>query len=65
MEVAMGKIVLSRRELYDLVWSKSMAALIQKYEIKNSELRKKLSEMIIPILKWDIGKRFNMENQLK
>jgi len=49
MEVAMEKIVLSRRELYDLVWSAPMAAIIQKYEIKNSELRKILSEMSIPI----------------
>ena len=49
MEVAMEKIVLSRKELYDLVWSKPMASIIQKYEIKNSELRKILSEMSIPI----------------
>jgi len=27
MEVPMEKIVLSRKELYDLVWSKPMAAL--------------------------------------
>ena len=45
----MEKIVLSRRELYNLVWSKPMAALIQKYKIKNSELRKILSEMNNPI----------------
>lgn len=49
MEVPVEKIVLSRKELYDLVWSKPMTALIQKYEIKNSELRKILSEMSIPI----------------
>ena len=45
----MGKIVFSRGELYDLVWSKPMASIMQKYEIKNSELRKILSEMSIPI----------------
>ena len=44
----MGKIVISRKELYDLVWSEPMTALLQKYEIKNSELRKILSEMSIP-----------------
>jgi hypothetical protein len=45
----MEKIVLSRKELYDLVWSQPMAVLLQKYEIKNSKLRKLLSEISIPI----------------
>ncbi len=45
----MEKIEIKRKDLYNLVWSKPMAALIQKYKIKNSELRKILSEMNIPI----------------
>ena len=38
MEVAMEKITLSRNELYDLVWSEPIAALLKKYEISHSEL---------------------------
>jgi len=45
----MGKIVISRKELYDLVWSKPIAALLKKYEINNSELRKILTDICIPI----------------
>ena len=45
----MEKIVLSRRELYDLVWSKPIASILQMYELKNSELKKILSEMSIPL----------------
>ena len=44
----MEKIILTREELYDLVWSKPVAALLRKYDIKNSELRKILTEMNIP-----------------
>lgn len=42
------KIILTRKELFDLVWSKPVAALLRKYDIKNSELRKILTEMNIP-----------------
>jgi hypothetical protein len=44
----MEKIILTRKELYDLVWSKPVAALLRKFDIKNSELRKILKEMNIP-----------------
>ncbi len=44
----MEKIILTRKELYDLVWSKTVAALLRKFDIKNSELRKILKEMNIP-----------------
>ena len=44
----MEKIILTRKELYALVWSKPVAALLRKYDIKNSELRKILTEMNIP-----------------
>ncbi|MZQ49779.1 MAG: hypothetical protein GT598_12340 [Bacteroidales bacterium] len=44
----MEKIILTRKELYDLVWSKPVAALLRKFDIKNSELRKILNEMDIP-----------------
>lgn len=44
----MEKIILTRKELYDLVWSKPVAALLRKFDIKNSELRKILKEKNIP-----------------
>jgi hypothetical protein len=44
----MEKIILTRKEIYDLVWSKPVAALLKKFDIKNSELRKILKEMNIP-----------------
>jgi len=44
----MEKILLTRKELYDLVWSVPVAALLRKYDINNSELRKILTEMNIP-----------------
>ncbi len=44
----MEKIILTRKELYDLVWSNPVAALLRKFDIKNSELRKILKEMNIP-----------------
>lgn len=44
----MEKIILTRKELYDLVWSTPVAVLLRKYDIKNSELRKILTEMKIP-----------------
>jgi hypothetical protein len=44
----MEKIILTRKELFDLVWSKPVAALLRKYDIKNSELKKILAEMNIP-----------------
>ena len=44
----MEKIILTRKELYDLVWSKPVAALLRNYDIKSSELRKILTDMNIP-----------------
>jgi hypothetical protein len=49
MEVAMNKIVLSREEFYNLVWSEPMSSILKKYEISYSELRKILKEMRIPL----------------
>lgn len=40
--------VLSRKELFDLIWSMPLTTLLAKYELKNSELKKILSEMNIP-----------------
>jgi hypothetical protein len=48
MEVAMEKLVITRKKLYGLVWSEPIASLLKKYEITNTELRKILSEMSIP-----------------
>lgn len=45
----MGKIVLSRKVLYDLVWSEPMSSILKKYEISPTELRKILNEMRIPL----------------
>jgi len=33
MGVAMKKIVLSRKELYELIWSEPMSSILKKYEI--------------------------------
>ena len=44
----MEQIIQARKELYDLVWSKPVAALLKKYDVTNSELRKILTEMNIP-----------------
>lgn len=44
----MEKIILTRKELYDLVWSTPVVVLLRKYDIRNSELRKILTEMNIP-----------------
>jgi replicative superfamily II helicase len=45
----MNEIVLSRKELYDLVWSAPMSSILKKYEISPSELRKILKEMRITL----------------
>jgi len=45
----METIVFSRTELYDLVWSTPLNALIKKYSVSYSELRKACSEMNIPL----------------
>ena len=38
MKVVMEKIILNGKELYDLVWSEPITALLKKYEIFHSEL---------------------------
>jgi len=45
----MEKIVLSRRELYDLVWSTPMLSLSKKYVISDNGLRKICKRMNIPL----------------
>jgi hypothetical protein len=45
----MEKIVFTRRQLYDLVWSTRMLTLAKKYEISDSGLRKICRRMNIPI----------------
>lgn len=49
MGVAMKKIVLSRKELYDLIWSEPISSILKKYEVSHTELRKILTEMRIPL----------------
>jgi hypothetical protein len=44
----MDKITLSRRELYNLVWSQSMLSLSKKYNISDVGLRKICRKMKIP-----------------
>jgi hypothetical protein len=45
----MNKIVFSRKELYNLVWSEPISSILKKYEISSSELRKIHKEMRIPL----------------
>jgi hypothetical protein len=45
----MPDIKLSRKELYDLVWSESMLSLSKKYAISDVGLRKKCRSFEIPI----------------
>ena len=47
----MGEIKITRKELYDLVWSQPMLALSQKYVISNVGLRKICIRMRIPLPK--------------
>lgn len=44
----MSKVKLSRRELYDLIWSEPSISIIKKYVISNDGLKKLLGEMKIP-----------------
>jgi hypothetical protein len=51
----MDKITLSRKELYDLVWSQSMLSLSKKYNISDVGLRKICRKMKIstpPVGHW-------------
>lgn len=45
----MNKITLTRKELYDLVWSETMVSLSKKYKISDVGLRKICIRMKIPI----------------
>jgi hypothetical protein len=45
----MKKITLTRQQLYDMVWAESLSAIVKKYQLSYSELRKILVEMVIPI----------------
>ncbi len=45
----MEKITFTRKELYDLVWSKSLLSLSKKYQISDNGLRKICKRMDIPI----------------
>lgn len=45
----MDPIVLSRKELYDLVWQESMLSLSKRYNISNVGLRKMCIRMEIPV----------------
>lgn len=47
----MTKIILSRKELYDLVWSEPILTLSKKYEITGSGLRKICVKMNVPLPK--------------
>src|SRR4051812_46133130 len=47
----MEKSVLSRQELYDLVWSESILSASMRYKISASALRKICTEMDVPIPK--------------
>lgn len=44
----MGKLTLSRKELYDLAWSETMLSLSRKYNISDVGLRKICIRMNIP-----------------
>ena len=48
----MGKVELTRQELYDLVWSKPMSRLALEYNISDNGLRKicKKHEIPLPLL---------------
>ena len=45
----MGKVTLTRKELYDLVWSEPLSRLAKKYKISDNGLRKICRRMNIPI----------------
>ena len=45
----MKDVIITRQELYDLVWTKSMLALSKKYAISDVGLRKKCMSLKIPV----------------
>ena len=45
----MKKTILTRQQLYDMVWAESLSSIVKKYQLSYSELRKILVEMVIPI----------------
>jgi hypothetical protein len=45
----MEKITLTRKKLYDLLWSEPISAMIKKYNISYAEIRKTCLRMNIPI----------------
>ena len=45
----MEKVTLTRKELYDLVWSEPLSRLAKKYKISDNGLRKICKRMNIPI----------------
>jgi hypothetical protein len=47
----MEKVTLSRKELYDLVWSQSMTSLMKKYQVPYSDFKRICEQMNIPIPK--------------
>ena len=47
----MEKIVFTREELYELVWSEPLTRLAKKYNISDNGIRKKCKKMNIPLPK--------------
>jgi hypothetical protein len=45
----MKKLIITRQQLYDMVWAESLSAIVKKYQLSYSELRKILDDMVIPI----------------
>jgi hypothetical protein len=45
----MEKITLTRKELYDLIWSSPMSSMTKKYELNYTQLRRICNDMSIPI----------------
>jgi hypothetical protein len=47
----MKEIILSRKEIFDLVWSKPITSIIKEYSISSYELRKVCNRLSIPLPK--------------
>lgn len=45
----MEKIILTRKELYDLVWSEALTALSKRFNVTYSALRRMCKEMHVPV----------------
>jgi hypothetical protein len=45
----METITLTRKELYDLIWTAPMSSMTKKYELSYSELRRICNDMCVPI----------------